>query len=84
VQNISMAPFELKHNSETKHSEHRGTPLSFFQRILNSLLSMKAYMHTKFKYENKNVLMAYTEMCDHIALDGEVHAIIQQHNSEKN
>lgn len=70
-----MAPSEFKHNSETKHSEHRGTPLSFFQRILNNLLSVKAYMHTKFTSENKNAPMAYMEMCDHIALDGEVHTI---------
>jgi hypothetical protein len=36
---------------------------------------MKAYLHTKFKSENKNALMANMEMCDHIALYGEVHTI---------
>jgi hypothetical protein len=43
--------------------------------MLNNLFSVKAYMRTKFKFENKNSLMAYMDMCDHIALDGEVHTI---------
>jgi hypothetical protein len=33
MQNSSMAPSKLKRNFETEHSEHKGTPLRFFQRM---------------------------------------------------
>jgi hypothetical protein len=52
LQNSSRAPSKLKRHFETKHGEHKGRPLIFFQPLLNNLSSMKAYMHTKFKYEN--------------------------------
>jgi hypothetical protein len=37
LQNSSMVPSKLKHHFETKHSEHKGKPLSFFQHMLNNL-----------------------------------------------
>jgi hypothetical protein len=33
LQNSSMAPSKLKRNFVTKHSEHKGKPLSFFSNV---------------------------------------------------
>jgi hypothetical protein len=70
LQNSSVAPSKLN-----CHSEHKGKPRSFFQRMLNNLSSMKAYMHTKFKSENKNALMASMKVSYRIAREGKVHTI---------
>jgi hypothetical protein len=75
LQNSSMVPSKLKHHFETKHIEHKGKPLSFFQRMLNNLSSMKAYMHTKLKSENENALMASMKVSYCIAHGGEMHTI---------
>jgi hypothetical protein len=43
--------------------------------MLKNLSSVKAYMHTKFKSENENVLMASIKVSCRIAREGEVHTI---------
>jgi hypothetical protein len=43
--------------------------------MLNNLSSMKAYMHTKFKSENENALMASMKVSYRIAREGEAHII---------
>jgi hypothetical protein len=78
LQNSSMAPSKLKRHFATKHCEHKGKPLSVFQRMLNNLSSMKVYMHTKFKSENENALMASMKVSCRIAREGEAHTIGEQ------
>jgi hypothetical protein len=70
-----MVPSKLKHHFETKHNEHKGKPLSFFQHRLKHLSSEKI-THTKIKSENENALMVVSmKISYHIARGSEAHTI---------
>lgn len=75
LQNSSMAPAKLQRHFETKHSEHKDKPLSFFQCKLNSLMLSKKCMQTKFKSDNENALIASFKVSYRIAREGEAHTI---------
>jgi hypothetical protein len=71
----SVALSKLQHHFKTSHHKHKHKPLSFFQRMLNSLSSAKAFMHTKFMSEIENAFVASVKISYHIAHEGEAHRI---------
>lgn len=75
LQNSSMFPAKLRRHFDSKHSEYKDKPLSFFERKLNSLVLTKNNMQTTFKTNNENALMASLKVSYRIASQGKAHTI---------
>lgn len=57
LQSTSLVPSKLNRPFEIQHSKHTCKPPSFFHGMLSNPLSVKAYTHTEFGFENENALM---------------------------
>lgn len=57
LQNISMAPSKLQRHFETKRSQHKGKPLSFFPTYVKQLIVSEGIRAYKIYSENEDALM---------------------------
>jgi len=75
LQNSSMFPAKLRRHFDSKHSEYKDKPLSFFERKLNSLELRRNIIQSTFKTNNENALMASLKVSYRIARQGKAHTI---------
>lgn len=73
--NESMRPSKLKGHFSTFHSEHKGKPLAFFERMKQTLQDTKNTMKAKYSTDNENTLEASYKISYRIANQGEAHTI---------
>jgi hypothetical protein len=73
LQSTSSAPSNLYRPSETQHSKQTCKPPSFSHGMLSNPLSVTAYTHTEFRFENENALMASTKFIYSITHEDEEH-----------
>ena len=66
-------PSKLNRPSELQHSKHKCKPPTFFHGTLSNPLSVKAYKHTEFRFENENTLMASMKFIYCITHEDEEH-----------
>jgi hypothetical protein len=75
MQSTSSVPSKLNRPSEIQLSKHTCTcqPPSYIHSMLSNPLSVKAYRHTEFRFENENALLASTKFICCITNEDEEH-----------